>query len=44
MKGIDFHEDMRVDVDVLSIHYSEEVWGPEDPNKFHPSRYFKKIC
>ena len=27
-----------VAVDVLTLHYDPELWGPEDPNEFCPLR------
>lgn len=31
--------DTLVQADVYSIHYSQELWGPEDPNIFFPERH-----
>ncbi len=39
MKDIQFEKGMVVAIDVLSIHYSQEYWGPEDPEKFFPLRH-----
>jgi cytochrome P450 len=39
IKGIDIPVNLVVAVDVLSIHYDQELWGPEDPNEFNPSRF-----
>lgn len=38
IKGIDFEPGVCVRVDHLSIHYSEDLWGPTDPRVFNPSR------
>ena len=40
IKGIEIPVDLNIAVDVLSIHYDPELWGPEDPNKFYPLRFF----
>lgn len=39
IKGIDFPEDLTVIVDVLSLHYDSDLWGPVDPYVFYPLRY-----
>lgn len=39
VKGIEFEPGMVVSVDVLSIHYDRELWGPEDPYVFCPERH-----
>lgn len=39
VKGIEFEPGMVVSVDVLSIHYDQELWGPEDPYVFCPDRH-----
>ena len=31
--------DFVVAVDVLSIHYDPQLWGPHNPNEFHPERF-----
>nr|ATW72306.1 cytochrome p450 CYP3045C15 [Brachionus calyciflorus] len=42
VKGISFGIDDSIAVDVLSIHYDEELWGPVDPNLFYPLRHKEK--
>ena len=39
LKGIDIPLDLEIAVDVLSIHYDAELWGPQDPHEFHPERF-----
>lgn len=39
VKGIEFEPGMVVAADVLSIHYDQELWGPEDPYVFCPERH-----
>lgn len=39
MNGVQFNEGMIIAIDVLSIHYSQEYWGPEDPETFYPLRH-----
>ena len=39
VKDIDVPVGVSFTVDVLSLHYSEEHWGPHDPNDFYPSRF-----
>ena len=39
VKGIDIPLDMTIAIDVLSIHYDPNLWGPEDPNIFYPARF-----
>ena len=39
IKGINIPFDLDIAVDVLSIHYDSELWGPEDPFEFHPERF-----
>ena len=31
-----------IQVDVLSVHFNEELWGPEPVNEFHPERHSRK--
>jgi cytochrome P450 len=30
---------LAIAVDVLSIHYDPELWGPVDPSTFYPQRF-----
>ena len=39
IKNIDFTEGLNIAVDVLSVHYDQELWGPEDTTKFYPPRH-----
>nr|UOU03265.1 cytochrome P450 3045C6-3 [Brachionus rubens] len=39
INGIDIPEDVSVVVDVLSLHYDVDLWGPVDPNVFYPERH-----
>lgn len=39
VKGIDFEKGMVLAIDVLSIHFDQELWGPEDPYVFCPERH-----
>nr|QVK45581.1 cytochrome P450 [Brachionus paranguensis] len=34
---------VSVTVDVLSIHYEHEIWGPVDPEMFYPLRFSAQI-
>nr|QUF59378.1 cytochrome p450 CYP3045C1 [Brachionus angularis] len=43
IKGIDIPEDLAIAVDVLSLHYDADIWGPVDPNQFYPERFSKDI-
>jgi cytochrome P450 len=31
-----------IQVDVLSVHYDQELWGPEPVDEFHPERHSVK--
>ncbi|RMZ99029.1 cytochrome P450 3A29-like [Brachionus plicatilis] len=42
VKGIDIPEDTVIVVDVMSLHFDPELWGPVDPNEFHPLRHDTK--
>ena len=42
VKGINIPKNLVIAVDVLSIHYDAEVWGPEDPYEFNPMRFLIK--
>nr|ATW72304.1 cytochrome p450 CYP3045C13 [Brachionus calyciflorus] len=37
--GIDFPVDLPIVVDVLSLHFDAEIWGPVDPEIFYPQRH-----
>nr|AHL88986.1 cytochrome p450 3045C3 [Brachionus koreanus] len=39
IKGIDIPVDTPIAVDVLSIHFDADLWGPHDPNEFYPPRH-----
>ena len=39
IEGIPVPKDVPVQVDVWSVHYDPEIWGPVDPYKFHPERF-----
>ena len=39
IKNIEFTEGSIIAVDVLSVHYDKELWGPEDTTKFYPARH-----
>lgn len=39
IEGIEFEKGMVIAVDVLTLHYSKENWGPEDPENFYPLRH-----
>lgn len=39
VKGIDMPYDMPIAIDVLSVHYDPELWGPVDPKVFYPQRH-----
>lgn len=39
IKGIQFSKGLTVAVDVLSLHYDQKYWGPEDTQKFYPLRH-----
>lgn len=39
IKGIDIPVDTDITIDVMSLHYDPELWGPEDPDVFCPSRF-----
>ncbi len=39
IKGIDIPLDLAIVVDVMSIHYDPELWGPVDPSTFYPQRF-----
>ena len=35
-------KELTVGIDVLSLHFDPEIWGPVDPNVFHPERFSVK--
>lgn len=39
VKGIKIPAGVSFTVDMLSLHYDEEYWGPIDPYKFYPLRF-----
>nr|UOU03273.1 cytochrome P450 3045C1-1 [Brachionus rubens] len=39
VKDIDIPVGLVIAVDVLSLHFDEELWGPVDPNLFYPLRH-----
>ena len=39
VKGMDIPLDLEIAVDVMSIHYDPELYGPQDPHEFHPKRF-----
>ena len=39
VKGIHIPVDTPIAVDVLSLHFDPELWGPVDPNEFYPQRH-----
>nr|QUF59376.1 cytochrome p450 CYP3045A1 [Brachionus angularis] len=39
INGIDVPENLTIIVDVLSVHYDPDLWGPVDPNVFYPLRF-----
>ena len=39
IKHIDIPEGLSVVVDVLSLHFDPELWGPVDPYEFYPCRF-----
>ena len=38
IKGIDMPYNFTIAVDVLSIHFDKDIWGPHDVNEFYPLR------
>ena len=43
IKGIHIPVNIPVSIDVLSIHFDPELWGPHDPNEFYPLRFSPEI-
>ena len=39
INGMSIPKDFSIVIDVLSIHFDPELWGPVDPNVFYPLRY-----
>ena len=39
IKDLHIPAGVSVTVDVLSLHYDPEYWGPVDPEKFYPNRF-----
>ena len=37
--GIHIPPGVIIQLDVFSMHYDAEVWGPVDPYEFYPERY-----
>lgn len=33
-----FSENLAISIDVLSVHFDPELWGPVDTEKFYPDR------
>lgn len=42
IKGIDIPVDTPIAVDVLTLHFDVDLWGPVDPNLFYPARHAVK--
>ncbi|CAF1078540.1 unnamed protein product [Adineta ricciae] len=40
--GHDIRKGTLIQIDVLSVHYDQELWGPEPVNEFHPERHLQK--
>lgn len=38
VKDIDIPYDLTIVVDVLSVHFDQDIWGPVDVDKFYPQR------
>jgi hypothetical protein len=38
VKGLKIPAGVAFTVDVLSLHYDQEIWGPVDPEEFYPLR------
>nr|ATW72301.1 cytochrome p450 CYP3045B3 [Brachionus calyciflorus] len=43
INGLKIPAGVSVTVDVLSIHYDAEIWGPVDPEEFYPLRFSPDI-
>ncbi|CAF0869176.1 unnamed protein product [Brachionus calyciflorus] len=42
VKDMNIPEGLVIAVDVLSLHFDTDLWGPVDPNLFHPERHSVK--
>ncbi|CAF0926627.1 unnamed protein product [Brachionus calyciflorus] len=42
VKNIDVPEGLVIAVDVMSLHFDKDLWGPVDPNEFYPPRHETK--
>nr|UOU03266.1 cytochrome P450 3045C6-2 [Brachionus rubens] len=42
IKGIDIPVDLPIAVDVMTIHFDHELWGPVDTSLFYPPRHSVK--
>lgn len=38
VNGMNIPKDLAIVIDVLSIHFDNDLWGPVDPNIFYPPR------
>ena len=43
INGINFKVNQTVAVDVMSIHFDPELYGPRDPYEFYPARFSPEI-
>lgn len=43
IKGINIPLNQGIAIDVLSIHFDAEIWGPIDPKVFYPLRFSPEI-
>ena len=43
INGINFEVGQTVTVDVMSIHYDPDIFGPQDPFQFNPDRFSPEI-
>ncbi|RNA25033.1 cytochrome p450 -like protein, partial [Brachionus plicatilis] len=39
VKGIMIPKDLVISIDVMSLHFDAELWGPVNPNLFYPKRH-----
>ena len=42
VQGIKIPKDTLIHVDIYSVHFNQELWGPEDPHEFYPERHQTK--